>query len=302
MLVVVMTVVAVIVVVPVAVSMVRGLAATAKAVRVVMMVGVDRELAAWAEEALIGAVAAHRLGAAGAAHMLVEADHVVGRGHHHVEVVTDEENAATVAVADLPDQPVEIGLAGEVDALHRLVQHQPVGFVKKGAGQRHALELTARQALDLPVEEMRDPGLGEPEADRLRAGMPGEGHEPPYRQRQCRIECEALRHVADLEARLAFHRAGAGLEEAEEGLHQGRLPTAIGADEADDLAATDGQPDIVENDPRAAPHGQMLGGDEEVGIGNRTHFQQLIRSLHRALKSTIGPPRPWLCYIITSSI
>ena len=62
-----------------------------------------------------------------------------------------------VVVADRLDQVVERDLAGEVDPLHRFVQHQQVGLAGDGAGQQRALELTAGQVLHLGTARWRMP-------------------------------------------------------------------------------------------------------------------------------------------------
>ena len=46
-------------------------------------------------------VAQDRLRPPGAANMPVEADHRVGRGHHQVKIVRDQQDAAAAPVADI---------------------------------------------------------------------------------------------------------------------------------------------------------------------------------------------------------
>src|SRR6266851_307500 len=94
-------------------------------VAMIMMVGVDGEAVdRRAEQRAIGGVASHRIGMPAAADMVVEADHAVGGGHHQMQIVRDQQHAAAARVADAADEREELGLAGDVDALDRLVQHQ----------------------------------------------------------------------------------------------------------------------------------------------------------------------------------
>src|SRR5690606_26809543 len=81
-------------------------------VRVVVMMAVDRKAASGAaEQALVIGAAADRLRRAAAADMPVEADHRVGAGHHHVQIVRNKEDTTAGRMPDLPDQVVERRLA-----------------------------------------------------------------------------------------------------------------------------------------------------------------------------------------------
>src|SRR5918996_3313784 len=85
-------------------------------VGMVVLVRIDREARgrARAEQRHVLGVAAHRLGPARAADVAIEADHAIGRRHHDVQVVADQQHAAAAPVADLLDQPVQLDLAGEI--------------------------------------------------------------------------------------------------------------------------------------------------------------------------------------------
>ena len=83
----------------------------------------------------------HRLGNARAADVTVEADDAVAARHDDVQIVRHEQHAEATLVAKACDQVVELGLAGEVDALHRLVEHQQIGIAKERASEHHALQL-----------------------------------------------------------------------------------------------------------------------------------------------------------------
>src|SRR6185437_4101762 len=101
-------------------------------VRMVMVVGVDGEAVdRRAEERAIGGIAAHRVGMATAADVMIEADDAVGGGHHQMQVVRHQQHAAAPRVTQAPDEGEELGLAGDVDALHRLVEHQQLGLAQQ---------------------------------------------------------------------------------------------------------------------------------------------------------------------------
>src|SRR6185437_1962239 len=101
-------------------------------VGMVVVVGVDGEAVdRRAEERAIGGIAAHRVGMATAADVMIEADDAVGGGHHQMQVVRYQQHAAAPRVTQAPDEGEELGLAGDVDALHRLVEHQQLGLAQQ---------------------------------------------------------------------------------------------------------------------------------------------------------------------------
>src|SRR3546814_6655388 len=85
----------------------------------------------------------------------------VGLAHDDVEIVGDHQDTAAEALADAVDQLVERDLAGEVDTLHRLVEHQQGRPPDLRAGQQRALELAAGELLHRRRREMADADLGE---------------------------------------------------------------------------------------------------------------------------------------------
>src|SRR5579883_3681427 len=89
---------------------------------VVMVVRIEREaIDRAAEERAISGIAAHHLGQAAAADMMIEADDMVRRRHDEMEVMRDEQHAAAALFADAADQREELGLPRDIDALHGLV-------------------------------------------------------------------------------------------------------------------------------------------------------------------------------------
>jgi hypothetical protein len=57
--------------------------------------------------------------------------------------VRDQHDAAAAPVAQVGDPAIELGLAGDVDALGRLVHDEEVGLGEEGAREQQALELAA---------------------------------------------------------------------------------------------------------------------------------------------------------------
>ncbi|MNC53382.1 hypothetical protein D3C75_1027870 [compost metagenome] len=142
-------------------------------------------------------VAADLLGVARAAHVAVQAHHLVGGAHHQVQVVGDHQHAAAVALAQAADQPVQLGLAGDVDALHRLVEHQQFRLAQQGAGQQHALQLAAGDALQRTVDHLGGADFAERRQGAGAVDAGDQAQEAQHRQRQGRLDVQLLRHVAD---------------------------------------------------------------------------------------------------------
>ncbi|VFT48114.1 Uncharacterised protein [Pseudomonas aeruginosa] len=214
----------------------------------IVVVVVDRQAASvLAEQLDEGRVAADLLGVPGAADMAVQADHLVGGAHHQVQVVGDHQHTAAVAVAQFADEAVEFGLAGDVDALHRLVEHQQLGLAQQGAGQQHALQFATGNALQRALQHVRRADLAQ-RRQRLLAPDPGyQAEEAQYAERQGGVDVEFLRHVADGQPRPSPDLADVRLEQAEHAAYQGGLAGAVGADQGDDLAGLDGQVDIAQH-------------------------------------------------------
>ncbi len=204
----------------------------------IVLVVVDRQAARiLAEQLDEGRVAADLLRVPRAADVAIEADHLIGGAHHQVQVVGDHQHTAAVAVAQHTDQPVQLGLAGDVDALHRFVEYQQLRLAQQRAGEQHALHLAAGNLLQRAVDHM----LGADFTQRCEGtGAVDTGYqaqEAQHRQGQGGVDVQLLRHVADAQLRLAPDLAAIGLEQAEHGAHQGGLAGTVGADQGDDLAA-----------------------------------------------------------------
>ena len=66
------------------------------------------------------------IGVAGAAHVTVQTDHVVGGRHHQMQVVRNHQDSAVALISNVGDQLVEFHLPVNIDPLHRLVEHQQI--------------------------------------------------------------------------------------------------------------------------------------------------------------------------------
>jgi hypothetical protein len=77
-----------------------------------------------------------------------------------------------------------------------------------------------------------------------------------------------LREVADGDELRAGDRARVGLGLAGEDPEQGRLPGAVGADEADPVAGTDRERRGADEDALAELDADVDGGDQGVTSGN----------------------------------
>ena len=78
--------------------------------------------------------------------MSLQANDLVGRRHHHVQVMQNEKNAAIQPVSNALYQAVKRYLAIEVDALHRLVENKKIWRVPiNRVGNCLVLQLRRRQ-------------------------------------------------------------------------------------------------------------------------------------------------------------
>ena len=117
-------------------------------VLVVMVVGVNGQaLGILAEQFDEGRIEADLLRVPGTADMAIQADHLVGGAHHQVQIVGDHQHPAAITITQLGDQPLQLGLTGDIDALYRLIEYQQFGLAQQRTGQQHALQLAARDAL-----------------------------------------------------------------------------------------------------------------------------------------------------------
>ena len=149
------------------------------------------------EQALILGMLGDGLRHALTADVLIDADDAVAGAHDDVQIVRDEQNAATAARADRADQLVEIGLAEIVDAAHGFIEHEEIGLPQQRARQQHALKFTARQARQLPFRQPARADLFQNRLD-FGVGHAGAQHEEAAGgQRDRRIQIEFLWSITD---------------------------------------------------------------------------------------------------------
>ena len=207
------------------------------------------------------------------ANVALDADDPVRCRHHDVEVVGDQQDAAAEFVTYPPDQVVERDLARVVDALHRLVEDQEVGFPRDRARQQHPLQFAARKVADRPPREMTRIDFPERVAHGRRVVPRRKPHQPVDIERQRRVDLEALRHISDRQARGPVDAPGIGRDQPEQRLGRCRLAAAVGPDQRDDLARADLEVDIA-HDPAPAPEDakSARGGQRRhpfgVGLGH----------------------------------
>ena len=143
-----------------------------------------------------------------------------------------------------------------------LVEDQQVGPAQQRAGEQRALELAAGQLVHRRPAQMRRPTSASAPSRAVASRREADGQETLDRERQDRIELQALRHVADHQARRAPDHAGGRLQHAQERAQQGGLAGAVGADQRDDLAAPDREVDRAQELVPADPDGERPGLDQ----------------------------------------
>jgi hypothetical protein len=100
-------------------------------------------------------VAGDGMGVTGTTDMVIQAHHPVGGGHHYVKIMRHQQHAAVVAIADVADDAIEIGLAGDVHSGKRLVEHQQVRVSQQRPGEQNSMQLTARNVRKRRIHDLR---------------------------------------------------------------------------------------------------------------------------------------------------
>ena len=184
----------------------------------------------------------NRLGMTGATDMLVQANDMISRRHHHMQVVRHHQHPAASMIPDPPDQGVQFGLAAQINALNRLVQNQQIRIAEQGASQQNPLHLTAGYILDRAVGNMINTCLFKhtltQSMPHIAAGKP-QGQESFDADWQCRINIQALRHVSDPQIRTADNIALICGKQAQHDPGHGRFSCSVGANQGDDFANPD---------------------------------------------------------------
>jgi hypothetical protein len=208
-----------------------------------------------------------------------------------VHEVGGDEDGHPVLARQVEHQLPETIARHRVDPRGGLVEDQDLRLVDHRHGQRQALANAQRQALGEHVHDraeveaaghLGDAGI-DPRGRHVE--QPGVQHQVlPYRQ--LAIQGKGLGHVANPLARGHVARvdrlaeqqglAGAGRQQAGEHLHGGALAAAVGAEEAEDLAAADAERHRVDRDEVAEAHGQALGLDGDLAAVCQRRYHHLF--------------------------
>ena len=263
--------------------------------RVVVMVAVDGDRArrARAEEPEIFRRFRNLVRATRAADVAVQADDAVGRGHHDMKVVRDQQHGAAVPVADLGDLLVKRDFAGEIDALHGLVENEKLWRGEKRARDQHALELAAGERGDVGVDEVLDAGLGERSGKLGLRQLSGEAHQAAHGHRQGAVELQLLRHIPDAQVGLDNDDALVRLDQAEHELQQCRLAATVRAYHGENFPREQREIDAGENRTAAAAHShtaelhQRFGARGGRAMDVRMRLVQHWLAIHGGLSATL---------------
>src|SRR5262249_22671092 len=174
------------------------------------------------------------------------------------------------------DQLADLADLLRVEPDGRLVQDQHRGVAHDRLGQSHALSVPFRQLADQTVLDIGDPAAFHGIGHALLAFGAWYALDLRYelqirRDTQVRVERDVLRQVADTPADLerltedvvAGHlgAAAAGRHEAGKNAHRRRLPGAVGAEEADDLARRDLERHVADRGDGAVVFREVLNFD-----------------------------------------
>ena len=204
--------------------------------------------------------------------------------HLHVGHLVRRKKEGAPLVLEVQDQIADVSVGHRVQARRRLIKKQHFGVINQclrdADALKHALGEGAQRLLARPLQadqfEQRVHALvlggpGQPEERAVEADDFTGGH--------MLIEVGAFGQVGDLllDVNIAgglaedTDGAGAGEDQAKQGLDGGRLPGAVGAEEAEDLALIDIQADVVDGDDAAVLLDEMVDLNRlrvaRVGIG-----------------------------------
>jgi hypothetical protein len=197
--------------------------------------------------------------------------------HHEADELFGNDDGELADFADFLQRAGDVLDDGRLDALGRLVEHEHLGIADQGPGDGELLLLSAGKIAALAFAHLVQNGkqrvdlvpntLGRREA---RAG------ENVFRDRQRRKDHAALRHERDTLAHALvrtqagnfafreFDRAGLGRQDAEERLEQSGFAHAIPAHDRENLLATNGETEVVNNRASAVTDVEMV--DDQHGI------------------------------------
>ena len=212
---------------------------------VIMMVRIDAdgvEVAAVAEHMAEGGIAGDRFRAAVAADVAVQAQNVVARRHHQMQIVADHQHGRARAALPVANGLVIVAKRDRVDARRRFVQHDKVGLAQHRPRQKQALRFAAGKCLQRRIKQVGDVQPRKPRAFcRLRdvAQEAARGH------RQVGGRVEFLRDKAHFQPFGAGNGAAGRAFMPQYQREQGAFARAVRADNGEDLVTPDGKSDVV---------------------------------------------------------
>ncbi len=200
---------------------------------------------------------------------VLQNEHVVGEGPHHLEIVADEHVGELAPLLQVAQQIDDLHLHRHVERRGRLVEHDELRLERHGAGDGDALALAARELVRIAVHGRRiETDIGERARHHLAALAIIEplvlheqpllddlGHRQARRQGAVGILEDDLHVLAQGPHGLAVQPVDAPAEiddrplardEAQDGEAERGLAGAGFADDADRLALADGDRDAVD--------------------------------------------------------
>lgn len=186
------------------------------------------------------------------ADMPVEAVHAICGRHHDIEVVRDQKHAAAGARALARNDLIDLDGAGRIDVLCGLVEHKQRGIEQQRAREHHTLQFTTGKPKRRRVEKL---SYAEFIEHGVQAGFGRRGRQRQDAtdgKRQCLIEMISLRQIAHRKPWGTPNLAAIELFQAENRADQRRFARPIRPDDGHDLAARNGQIDVIKHLPVVA--------------------------------------------------
>src|SRR5215208_1486295 len=201
----------------------------------------------------------------------IEDVHAVGDRHHEVHVVLDEQDGERVLLAEALDQQPEVADLLVVEAAGGLVEQQQPRLRGERARDLDALERAEREPDRRVVRNLAQPEVAERLLGvgvRRAAGVAADEHvladghvreqrEVLERPRDPTVH-DAVRADAQHVVAVEDDATGVGPVHARDDVERRRLAGAVRADQADDLALSDAEADVVERDDAPEPQRDVL--------------------------------------------
>ena len=215
-----------------------------------------------------------------------------------VHEMSGDENRHALIARQVDQQFPEPVPRQRIDARGRLVEDEHFRLVNDGDGQRQPLANAERQIRCALIEMLGQAELRDQRHETRPGFARGQMKQPGVQievlpDRQFGVERKRLRHVTDAKPRRHVARverfaeqqrfAFAWRQQSGQHLHRGGFAAAVGADEAEYLAALDGEIDPIDGGEIAEAAGQIAGDDHRLGVGKapRRHFELVVAGAQR---------------------